>query len=385
MNRPRFARPFLRLAALPLAAALCATGCSTVENFLGGDKVDYRSGATKTAALDVPPDLTQLARESRFQVQGGSVSASGQAVAAAAPAAAAVVAPVAIGAMKIERDGNQRWLNVPLPADRLWPQLRGFWQELGFNLVTDSPEAGVMETSWAENRAKIPMDFVRSALGRLFDSLYSSSERDRFRLRVERNGAGSDVFITHRGMEEVYVGALKENTTWRPRANDPQLEAEMLTRLMVKLGGREDAPRNQVAATGAAAPGATATAVLPARARVLSGRPAASLQVDESFDRAWRRVGLALDRSGFTVEDRDRAAGVYFVRYVDPKSAGKEDPSIFQRMFGRTDTDTAPVKYRVSVKAEADKSVVAVLNSQGAAEAGEHGQRIVEILLGELK
>ncbi len=383
MNRPRLARPFLRLAALPLAAALCATGCSTVENFLGGDKVDYRSGASKTAALDVPPDLTQLARDSRFQVQGGSVSASGQAVAAAAPAAAAaVVAPGTLGAMKIERDGNQRWLNVPLPADRLWPQLRGFWQELGFNLVTDSPEAGVMETSWAENRAKIPMDFVRSALGRLFDSLYSSSERDRFRLRVERNGAGTDVFITHRGMEEVYVGVQKENTTWRPRANDPQLEAEMLTRLMVKLGGREDASRTQVATTGAVTSPAAAPA---ARARVLSGRPAASLQVDESFDRAWRRVGLALDRSGFTVEDRDRAAGVYFVRYVDPKSAGKEDPSIFQRMFGRTDTDTAPVKYRVSVKAEADKSVVAVLNSQGAAEAGEHGQRIVEILLGELK
>ncbi len=384
MNRPRFARPFPRLAALPLAAALCLTGCSTVENFLGGDKVDYRSGATKTAALDVPPDLTQLARESRFQVQGGSVSASGQAVATAAPvaAAAAVVAPATLGAMKIERDGNQRWLNVPLPADRLWPQLRGFWQELGFNLVTDSPEAGVMETSWAENRAKIPMDFVRSALGRLFDSLYSSSERDRFRLRVERNGAGSDVFITHRGMEEVYVGALKENTTWRPRANDPQLEAEMLTRLMVKLGGREDTPRTQVAATGAATPAAAAPV---ARARVLSGRPAASLQVDENFDRAWRRVGLALDRSGFTVEDRDRAAGVYFVRYVDPKSAGKEDPSIFQRLFGRSDTDNSPVKYRVSVKAEADKSVVAVLNSQGAAEAGEHGQRIVEILLSELK
>ncbi len=384
MNRPRLTRPFANLAALPLAAALCLTGCSTVENFLGGDKVDYRSGATKTAALDVPPDLTQLARESRFQVQGGSVSASGQAVAAAAPAAAAaaVVAPATLGAMKIERDGNQRWLNVPLPADRLWPQLRGFWQELGFNLVTDSPEAGVMETSWAENRAKIPMDFVRSALGRLFDSLYSSSERDRFRLRVERNGAGSDVFITHRGMEEVYVGALKENTTWRPRANDPQLEAEMLTRLMVKLGGREDTARTQVAATGAATPAAAAPV---ARARVLSGRPAASLQVDENFDRAWRRVGLALDRSGFTVEDRDRAAGVYFVRYVDPKSAGKEDPSIFQRLFGRNDTDTSPVKYRVSVKAEADKSVVAVLNSQGGAEAGEHGQRIVEILLNELK
>ncbi len=377
MNRHPVATP-TRIAALALLTSLA--GCSSIENFLLGDKVDYRSQATKSKPLDVPPDLTQLARDARYQVQGGVVSASGQAgtsagASTAAAAGGSLVAPVELGQMSVERSGNQRWLVVPLPPEKLWPQLRAFWVERGFKLAEDSPETGLMETDWAENKSKIPMDFVRSTLGRMFDSLYSSGERDRFRTRVERTAKGSEIFISHRGMEEVYSGERKESTVWQKRPTDPALESEMLTRLMVKLGAKEDV----------AAPLVASAPVQADRARLLGGEAAAQLQVDENFDRAWRRVGLALDRSGFTVEDRDRAAGLYYVRYVDPKFAGKEDPNFFQRLFSSGNNDGAPVKYRVLLKGAGDKTVISVQTSQGTPETGDAGKRIVSVLLNEMK
>jgi len=380
-----FPTPRTTVRTLMAAAVLAAlAGCSTVENFLAGDKVDYKSQSVKTAPLEIPPDLTQLQRDGRFATGSGSVSAStyqpGNAPAVSGPGAAvATVAPAAVGEMRVLREGNQRWLVVPMPAEQLWPQLREFWTERGFNLVIDNAQAGVMETDWAENRSKIPQDLVRRTIGRVLDSLYDTGERDRFRTRVERSDGQTEVYISHRGMIEEYAGDQRNETTvWTPRPSDPGLEAEFLTRLMVKLGSKE-----QVAKEAVAKPMTPAAA---ARARALAGQPA--LQVDEGFDRAWRRVGLALDRSGFTVEDRDRAGGLYFVRYVDPrKAATNAEPGFFAKLlnFGKSDTAAAPVRYRIAVKGEGERTNVAVQNSQGQPENSEVGQRIVALLVDDLK
>jgi outer membrane protein assembly factor BamC len=381
LHKPDYTRSTL-LSALTLTLALA--GCSSVDGLLEGNKIDYRSQSAKTAPLEVPPDLSQLQRDGRYAPASGSVSASTYQGAAAAqsPAAAAAVAvaPQSLGDMRVVRDGNERWLVVPMPADQLWPLLRQFWTERGFNLATDNPQTGVMETDWAENRANIPQDVIRRTLGRALDSLYDTGQRDRYRTRVERNGDTSEVYISHRGMIEQYTGErTSETTVWTPRPSDPGLEAEFLTRLMVKLGSREEQARQVVAS---AAPANAA----PARARAIAGQP--SLQVDESFDRAWRRVGLALDRGGFTVEDRDRAGGLYFVRYVDPKaaSAGSE-PGFFSKLlsFGKSDDAASPVRYRIAVKAEGEHTNVMVQNSQGAPETSNVAQRIVSLLVEDLK
>jgi outer membrane protein assembly factor BamC len=181
-------------------------------------------------------------------------------------------------------------------------------------------------------------------------------------------------------MEEVFTSALKDSTRWQPRPPDPQMESEMLARLLVKLGASETAAR-------AAVDNPVNIAPAQPRARVLADKPAATLEMDDGLDRAWRRVGIALDRSGFTVEDRDRAAGLYFVRYVDPKTAGQENtPGFFGKLFGAsTDTSAAAVKYQVSLKSEGTKTLVSVLNSQGAPDAGENSKRIVSVLANELK
>ena len=364
-----------------LSCLALIAGCSTVESLLSGDKVDYKStSTTRSSGLEVPPDLTQLSRESRYQQPNGSISASSfqtntTSAAATTTPTVATVAPQSVGAYRIERLGNERWLSTTLSPEEVYPQIRSFWKDNGFNLVQDRADAGVLETDWAENRAKLPNDFIRNTVGKVFDSAFSTGELDKYRTRVERTATGSDIYITHRGMVEVYIGDRKEATVWQPRPAEPQLEATFLSRLMVKLGAKDDQAKAIVAAAGA-------TPTAPARARTLDGRPTPTLQVDDGFDRAWRRVGIALDRSGFTVEDRDRAQGLYFVRYVDPAFAGRDEPNFFSRLFsGSKKNDSGLAKYRVKVTAEGGSSTVAVLDSQGKPETTENGKRIVALLL----
>ena len=362
-----------------LALALLLGGCTILDPF-SGDKVDYKTNTARAKPLEVPPDLSQLSRDSRFQAQGGVISASAAATAGTAPpgvAAAPSVAVLARGDIRVERAGQTRWLVVPQTPEQLWPQLKAFWEQRGFVLAVDDAQIGVMETNWAENRAKLPNDVIRNTLGRLAGNLYDTGERDLFRTRIERTATGSEVFVSHRGAEEVFVGERREATTWRARPSDEQLEAEMLSRMMVVLAPKDE-PARALAAVSSANDG-------PARARLLAGQAAPTVEVDDALDRAWRRVGLALDRSGFTVEDRDRAGGLYYVRYVDPKSAGKDEPGFFAKLFGGTNTSLAPVRYRVALKTVGTQTQVSVLTSAGGADSGENGKNIANLLVRELR
>src|SRR6185369_154093 len=121
--------------------------------------------------------------------------------------------------------------------DKVWPVVREFWIEKGFTIQRENPEAGIMETDWAEDRAKIPQDLLRRTIGRVFDGLYSTPTRDKFRTRLEKNADGStEVYVSHRGMEEVYTSSADERTIWQPRPANPELEAEFLQLLALKFG-----------------------------------------------------------------------------------------------------------------------------------------------------
>ncbi len=362
-----------------LAAAATLAGCSS--GILSSEKIDYRSGAQQTRGLEVPPDLTQLAREGRFQAPTPVVSAvaSASAPSAALPATAQV-APTTVGGMRVMRDGDTRWLQLPMTPEQLWPQLRQFWLDSGFTLEVDDPAAGVLETAWSENRAKLPQDGVRRFLGPVLDGLFDSGERDRFRTRVERGASGTEVFISHRGAQQVVRGALEDDVRWVLRPSDPQLEAEFLSRLMVRLGSQAAQAQAAVAAA-AAVPGTSA------QARLLAQAATPSIELDEPFERAWRRVGLALDRSGFTVEDRNRNDGLYYVRYVD--SQAPDERGFFSRLFGSADEARKAQRLRIALlggtTATGGKTVLAVQTAEGGAYATPAGKRIAELLLRELQ
>lgn len=379
------------LSAAALGVVVALGGCSSVSETLAPAKVDYRAGAVKTTTLEVPPDLTQLAADPRFQPPvGGSVSATAlqSSPTSQVVIGTAAVAPAALGAARIERSGNLRWLVSPQTPEQLLPLLRVFWQTNGFTLKIDQPQIGVLETDWAENRARLPQGgTVQRLISKALDSLTDTGERDLYHTRIERMaGGGTEIYISHRGAVEEYTDASHERTRWMPRANDPQLEAEMLSRLLLQLASQDGAP---VTATSPAQPAAAADTAVAATAHareLTSGQPGAALQVDEPLERAWRRVGVALDRSGFTVEDRDRSLGVYYVRYVDPKLAGKEEPGFFARTFtGAKKADLASERYQIAVRSQGPTSVVSVLDSQGGAQNSDSARNIIQLLVKELR
>ena len=355
--------------AVVAALAILVSGCSILEE----DKINYKSAA-KATTLEVPPDLSQLRKDSRYAIESNSATASGFQSASTRVADAGTAAN-SLGDVRMERQGNQRWLVVARPADRVWEPLREFWTGNGFVLITDSPDVGIMETDWAENRAKIPQDIIRKTLGKVLDSLYSSGERDKFRTRVERNSQGGvEIYITHRGMAENYTNAQKEQTVWQPRASDAELEIEFLRRLMVKLGA---SPESVKTATLAASPMQAASVTL------IDGQP--TVQINDTLDRAWRRTGVALDRTGFTVEDRDRSKGVYFVRYVTPGMATGQETGFFGRMFSGKKEESALARYRIALTEKGNVSLVRVLNANGQPETSGNAERILKLLANELR
>lgn len=401
---------FTRLSCLTTVCAALLSGCSWTGGVFSSDKVAYETAQQSKAPLEVPPDLSQLPRDDRFVVpdRPQTVTASGQqqaarpvpAAAAAAAAATAAVVPAGVIA-KIERQGNQRWLAVNLPPDRVWPVLVDFWPSVGLKVEKSDAATGILETAWAENRAKLPQDIIRRTLGRVLDSVYSTGEMDKYRARVERTAQNtSEIYVSHRGMIEVYTTSAQDQTKWQARPSDPELEAEILQRLLVQFDASAAKATTTVATPAApAAPGAkpaagSTTAAVPApavvqQARVVKGTDGRSerLDVDDGFDRAWRRIGLALDRGAFTVEDRDRGKGIYFVRYLDPdyEAKVKADQGFFSKIFSPDKPIPAP-QYRVVVTGQsANQTVVTVQGVDGKPERSPAGDRILALLNDQLR
>ena len=378
---------------LPLLTFLTLTGltaCGSInslQSLTEGDRIDYKS-VSKTPSLEIPPDLTQLQNSNRYtvpQLNGSPVSASDYTSPQALSVSAAEqkVAPRTIEGMHIERSGNQHWLVVKQTPEMLWPRVRNFWESLGFVIQQDSPQTGVMETDWAENRAKIPQDLIRNTLGKIVEGLYSTSERDKFRTRFERGTDGAtEIYISHRGMQEVLTGAHQESSTWTARPIDPGLEAEFLSRLMSALALESS--------TALSASAKNPVVQLPHAKIVRQANKQPYVELDQGFDQAWRRVGLALDQTGFTVEDRDRTRGIYMVRYVDPARDEKQKKGFFSKWFGvgsgkdKIDTN---IRYQILIKSEVNTevSLVQVLNDQSVPDTTETAGKILSLITEQLK
>lgn len=375
--------------ALTLSMGLLLSACSS--SILETKKVDYKS-AGKLPPLEIPPDLSAPSRDERYAVPDianpkGTASYS----AYAGERGGQVRAPTGqevlpkFDTMRIEHAGTQRWLVVPGAPEKVWPLVKEFWQELGFIISSERPESGLMETDWAENRAKLPHDALRSTLGKIFDDIYSTGELDKFRSRLEPGAVAgtTEIYISHRGMVELYITEGKEQTRWQPRPVDTDLESEMLRRLMIRLGVEE----SRAATMLAEKPQQERAKILPP-----STGNQGSLEISEPFDRAWRRVGLALDRIGFTVEDRDRSQGVYFVRYVDPerdvkKSAGDQGGFLSRLMFWKSDKPAAidNARYSIHVKGSSELTSVQVLTREGGVDKSETSKKILNLLHEQLK
>lgn len=367
-----------------IAAGVVLGACSSIE--IPTKKIDYKS-TTKLPSLEIPPDLARPGTDDRFVVPDGSPKGSAtfsdyskdRAGRPQVSSAQSAVLPK-IENIRVERAGTQRWLVVPGAPEQLWQTVKEFWQETGFVVNVEMPAAGVMETDWSENRAKIPESGIRSLIGRALDSLYSTSERDKFRTRLERGAqpGTTEVYVSHRGMEEVYISEGKDQLRWQPRPPDPELEAEMLRRMMVRFGVEGEQAKTQVAAVK-----------LDPQAKLSRGADGTLLSLNDQFDRAWRRVGLALDRVGFTVEDRDRSKGLYFVRYIDPDTDRKTAPETGWlsklKFWSSSPKVQSKEQYRILVQGAGGAVEVIVLDKNGTREKSDTANRILTLLYDQLK
>lgn len=351
-------------------------GCETSP----GKRIDYKS-VSSAPPLEIPPDLTTPRFDDRYAIN----TASGLAQQGAERPANAELLPKNPEA-HIVRAGSERWLVVKATPEQAWSQTRQFWTEQGFVIASEQPAVGVMETDWAENRAEIPQDLFRKYIGKYLDVFYSTYKRDKFRSRIERGVAPDtvEIYISHRGMEQIPTAKMDNSSpaafAWAPMPPSPELEADMLARLMVRFGATEPQAEAAIAQSTAQ----------PDRARVEKSKDGVSqLVVDDTFDRAWRRVGLALDRSGFTVVDRDRSKGLYYVRYANPEAdmsqKDREKGFLSKLMFWRTDDKDKPEQYRVLVADASPNSTVIVQDAKGVQDRTDVGDKILALLQDQLK
>jgi outer membrane protein assembly factor BamC len=367
---------FVRAGLLAAVASLTLAGCAGDTSL--GKKIDYKSVAT-APALEIPPDLTTPQYDDRYN----TATASGVAARdATRPRGGGDIAINANADARIMRAGAERWLQVRATPEQAWNVTRQFWTEQGFALAVEQPQAGIMETDWAENRAELPPDVIRDSLGKVGDIFYATYKRDKFRTRLERGVEPGtvDIYLSMRRMEQVPTTMIDKvqpaGFVWAVMPPSPSIEAEFLTRLMVKFG-----------ATDTRASQSLQAAVAPAseRARIeksADGLPL--LSVDETFDRTWRRVGLALDRVGFTVVDRDRSKGVYFVRYSDPDAQKKDEGFLSKLMFWKS-KDEKPEQYRIFIAESPPPSIVTVQDPNGAPDKSPNSEKILALLKDQLK
>lgn len=386
------------LRALTLAvAAVSLTGCQYLGSKFTDEKIQYETTSSR-APLEVPPDLSQIPVDDRFTVPGKPQVVTATQVAdveEARKAAAGVQAEVGAAVpvlpktvmTKIIKEDGQRYLQVNLPPDQVWENVLDFWPSVGLQVEREDPRAGVMETNWAENKANLPQDIIRATLGKILDTVYSTGERDRYRTRLERNAnGGTDIYVTNRRMIEVYTNSSEEHTAWQPAPADKELEAEMLTRLSLRLENDynpKQKSREEIEKQPALQK--SQPVYVSREIRGADGKTEA-LEVDEPFDRAWRRVGVGLDRVGLTIADRDRAQGIYFIRYLDPDYEVKKrnDEGLFARWFGKEKPIDAPL-YRVCLTSDGDKTKVTAMPDSDKTDPLSTSSRILNLLQEQIR
>ncbi|QWD78719.1 outer membrane protein assembly factor BamC [Polynucleobacter sp. MWH-Svant-W18] len=379
MNLMQILRRYLAILGLMMTIVAGLTACKSVTS---NDTVDYKAnGAVRGPNLSYPPDLITAQADRRYIVQDGTATMSEYNAALKKSVQMRSNVMTGIPGMRIARDGERRWLVVDKPATELYPQVKDFWQENGFLLVVDSPSTGIMETDWAENRGKIPQDWLRSTIGGALDSVYDTGERDKYKTRLEAPKPNeTEIYITQKGALEKCVTDTTGSclyTIWTSRPNDPELEAVFLARLMERLGMTQEQAKAMVAT-----PLGPKT---PKAKLVEEGTNTAFIELGAGFDRSWRDVGLALDRSNFTVEDRNRSAGVYYVRYVNSKNI-EESKGFFSNLFSsKDDSKLKAKKYQVVVKSTGENSAsVYVQDADGKPENTPAGIQLLTLLTDQL-
>lgn len=339
-------------------------GCS----LWGGKDTPATGRPSSGKALEVPPGLDLPQVDQRLSVPAHAGYTDGAAGARLLPATPRG---------RLVQEAGLRYLEINLPPEKVWSRAQAFFRALGFKIEKQDPAVGVFETDWRKSRDFEP----ESWFGKLFGTVSAAGKMDKYRVRLERvEGAPEKtrVYVTQRGVESVIVNeddtSELDEIRWQSRPSDPELEAEIMQRFLVFLGLSE-AEAKQAMAGGPPAE----------RATIQESGGVPVLAVKENFARTWRRVGLALDRLGLVVDDRDRSKGLYFIRLGEDFIQHRvEKKGFFDRLFPGEE-NVADKRYLIRVAAQGEGSVVTPLAADGQPEKGEIGKLLIKLLHEQLR
>jgi outer membrane protein assembly factor BamC len=308
---------------LLLAALLVACSSDTDRRYLD---------VSLDSNLELPPDLSKLEAESEFELPVGFSGPE--------PTAKDEVPVLArVESLRLEGSGDLYWLSVEEPVDNLYQLIKNFWLSEGYRLMLDEPVIGIMQTEWVltEQGAN---DEGASWFENVFasDDLTASQDQYRTRIELDQTGNASRIYIAHRGTEYIYVvegGGNKQqqadtgDNEWRFRQPEPELEVEMLSRLMIFLGLQKAEVEQQVANARLFSPRASK--------HIDTSEQSPFLIVKDPYQIAWNRVYHQLERMNFEIAavDRKNLLGEGAITINAQVTEGKEDQGVFS-FFSRS-------------------------------------------------
>ncbi len=362
-------------------------GCDSmpdVNDTFAGRKVDYKKQNRSIERLEMPPQMKTLETNDVMiipdiaeQSTNDTNFAKSQTRVRQIPLSQQVL-PVQDN-IELLKEGNVRYLRLKGTREQAWNKMREFWLSKSILIKRETPATGILETEWSENRADIPQGAIRGVLSKVFDGLYSAGTRDKYRVRIEQSikPGYSELYITHYGMEEVLEGHEGDRTIWINRPRDPELEIEMLGSMMVFFGLEEQKAKNLIAKKSRQR---KEKAVI---VRNVKGQ--SLLFIKETFPRAWRRTGSALDRINFIVEDRDRSKGIYYVQYADPLADETKSAWFGSLKFWGKDKTGDKTKYQIKLTGKDEETLVNILDEKGQENTSGTAYRILTLLHEQLK
>ena len=355
--------------------SLALSGCSSIPFFDGSSDYESLVKKNKPKKLEMPPDLITPAKDRKFSIpsSGSTMSEFESFTKQNSSGSGQENILPSVEGMKIRSYGNHRVLIVEKPVEYLWPILRTFWLDSGFIIARENPQIGLIETDWFEDRKNLPQGFIRGVLGKVFDNIYDTGERDRYKMRLERiSDNETEISVAHRGLIEVVADRPDGTISWAIKPTDRKLEEDYLKKIMIALGANEQRAGKLIKDKDASS-------------EVLfnSDDSATYIEIFEDFDRSWRRVGMAIDRLEFSVEDRVRSEGTYYIKYRDP-TIGTKKKGFLSKLFSFGNSPEKIQIYKVQVNSNDKSTKVFVTDQQGNSNSPTT-KSITTILFGQLK
>jgi len=346
--------------------------CSSSPEWKGVYSSDSKQ--KNNGKLEIPPELSEPKSNQILalpNIAGSGTTYSAYSNVDVGTAAGTKITSAKAPGIKLVRDGANQWLEVNQSAENLWPRLKTFFVEVGFEIKREDRAVGVMETNWLENKVELPTNWFSKLLNRIS----ATGLRDKYRARLEKTDKPdvTRVFITHQGLKEHAFEELSAiKVWWETRPSDPELEAEMYQRFLIFSDiSKEESIKlvNKIASKE--------------RTKIIDKNETKVLQVGEGFARTWRRVGIALDRIGLLVEDRNRSGGLYYLRITDDfREKVKEEKSWLASIFSGGDSAKLKERYLLSLNSENNGvTIISIYETTGA----KADVRFVTQLLTDLK